>query len=63
MATPNDEEVEDPMDKALKELFNKAEDPRSYEGEKKRFSSATKARVQKVNGDRVKQFLAVQETR
>ena len=50
MAAPWSEEVEeeDPMDKALKELYYKGEDPGYYGGVEKLFRSAKKAGVQKV---------------
>ena len=50
MAAPKSEEVEveDPMDKALKELDYNAEDPGSYGGVEKLFRSAKKVKV--VNG-------------
>ena len=68
MAAPQSEEVEveDPMDKALKELYYNAEDPGSYGGVEKLFRSAKKANVvngismQKITRGRVKQFLADQ---
>ena len=46
------------MDKALKELYYKAEDPGSKEGAEKLFRSAKNAGVEKVTRGRVKQFLA-----
>ena len=65
MAAPqSEEEVVDPMDKALKELYYNAEDPGSYGGVEKLFRSAKKVKVvngismQKVTRGRVKQFLA-----
>ena len=39
-------EVEDPSDKSLKELFYKAEDPRSYGGVEKLLRSAKKTGMQ-----------------
>ena len=48
MSAPQSEEVEDPMDKALKELYYNAEDPGSYGGVEKLFRSAKKVKV--VNG-------------
>ena len=70
MAAPQSEEgeVEDPMDKALKELYYNAEDPGSYGGVEKLFRSAKKAKVvsgvsmQKVTRGRVRQFLADQQS-
>ena len=70
MAAPKSEEVEveDPMDKASKELYFKAEDPGSYGGVEKLFRSAKNAKVvngvsmQKVTRGRVKQFLADQQS-
>ena len=62
MAAIQSEEVEDPMDKALKELYYNAEEPESYGGVKKLFRSAKKAEVQKVTRGRVKQFLAEQQS-
>ena len=61
-------EVEDPMDKAVKELYYNAEDPGSYGGLEKLVRSAKKVKVvngvsmQKVSRGRVKQFLADQES-
>ena len=60
MATPEEGEVEDPMDTALNVLYYNAEDPESYGGVEKLFRSAKKAVVQKVTRGRVKQFLADQ---
>ena len=57
-----EEEVDDPMDKAVKELNYKAEDPGSYGGVENFFPSAKKAGLRKVTPDRVKQFLADQES-
>ena len=64
MASPQSEEVEveDPMDKALKELYYNAEDPGSYGGVEKLFRSARNAGVKKVTRGRVKQFLADQQS-
>ena len=64
MAAPQSEELEeeDPMDKALKELYYKAEDPGSYGGVEKLFSSAKNAGVNKVTSGRVKQLLADQQS-
>ena len=70
MAAPQSEEleVEDPMDKTLKELYYNAEDPGSYGGVEKLFRSSNKAKVvngvrmQKVTRGRVKQFLSDQQS-
>ena len=70
MAAPQSKEVEveDPMDKALKELYYNAEDPWSYGGVEKLFRSAKNAKVvngvslKKVTRGRVKQFLADQQS-
>ena len=70
MAAPKSEEmeVEDPMDKALKELYDNAEGPGSYGGVEKLFRCAKKGkfvngvRMQKVTRGRVKQFLADQHS-
>ena len=58
MPTPEVEEVEDPVDKGMKEQYYNAEDPASYGGVEKVFRNAKKAGVQKVTRGRVKQFLA-----
>ena len=52
MATPEEWEVQDPKDKALKELYYNAEDPGSYGRVEKLFRSAKKAGVQKVTRGR-----------
>ena len=70
MAAPKSEEVEleDPVDKALKELYYNAEDPGSYGGVDKLFRSAKNLKVvngvsmKKVTRGRVKQFLADQQS-
>ena len=64
MAAPQIEEavVEDPMDKALNQLYYNAEDPGSYGGVVNLFHSAKKAGVQSVIRARVKQFLADQQS-
>ena len=64
MAAPQSEEVEeeDPMDKALTELYYNAEDPGSYGGVEKLFPSAKNAGVKKVTRGRVKHFLADQQS-
>ena len=55
-------EVEDPMDKALMELYYNAEDPGSYGGVEKLFRSAKNTGVKKVTRGRVKQFLPDQQS-
>ena len=64
MTAPQSEEVEidDPMDKALKELYYNAENPGSYGGVEKIFRSAKNAGVKNVTRGRVKQFLADQQS-
>ena len=64
MAAPQSEEVEeeDPMDKALKELYYNAEYPGSYGGVEKLFRSAKNAGVKKVTRGRVMLFLADQQS-
>ena len=70
MAAPKSEEVavEDPVDRALKELYYNAEYPGSYGGVEKLFRSAKKAkfvngvRMQKVTRGRLKPFLADQQS-
>ena len=57
-----EEEVEDPMDKVLKDGSYNLEDPGSYEGVKKLLRRAKKAPVHKVTRGRVKQVLADQES-
>ena len=47
MAAHQIEEIEDPMDKALKELYYNAEDSGSYGGVGKMFRSAKQAKVVK----------------
>ena len=64
MTAPQSEEVEveDPMDKALKEIYYNAQDSRSYGWVDKHFGCAKKTAVQKVTRGRVKQFLADQQS-
>ena len=61
MATPDDVEVEYPMDKALKEMYYNADVPSFSGGVENLFRSAKKAREQKVTYGRVIQFLADQQ--
>ena len=56
MAAHEKMEDGDSLDKALKELYYNAEDPRSYGGVDKLLSSAQKAGVQNVKRAREKQF-------
>ena len=56
ITAPNDPEVEDPRDKALKEVVSNAIDPRSYGGVEKLIRIAKNAAVEKVTRALLNQF-------
>ena len=58
MAAPPSEEVQDLMNKALKEFYYNGEDPGSDGGVEKLFRNAKKAGLQTVTRDLVNQFIA-----
>ena len=59
---PKDAEEEDPVTKALKEIYYNPEDSGSYGGVEKLYRSAKQNGVEKITRGRIKQFLSDQHS-